>query len=108
METSRKYYILVIVFIALFILSICLLIFGLFSQFIFAADMAAAGWIGQSMFIALVSMIITAIGTCSTLILGWRNEKRAVSETKLKIEKLELEIAELKLKKAIQDSAPQD
>ncbi len=49
--------------------------------------------------IALFTMIFTGIGTFSTLILGWRNEIRNTTETKLKIEKLELEIAELKSKK---------
>jgi hypothetical protein len=49
--------------------------------------------------IAFASMIILGVGTFSTLILTWGSYRKNAIETKLRIEKLELEIAELKLKK---------
>ena len=49
--------------------------------------------------IVVLTMIFTGIGTISNLILGWRNDIRNKQETTLKIEKLELEIAELKSQK---------
>jgi cytochrome c biogenesis factor len=48
--------------------------------------------------VSTFTLVFTALGTVSTLILGWRNEKRIIKETKLKIEKLELELTELKSK----------
>lgn len=46
--------------------------------------------------VAFSAMIVTAIGTLSTLIIAWRNERRSKIETDLRIQKLELEIANLK------------
>lgn len=49
-------------------------------------------------YVALGSMIITGIGTFSSLILSFIKERRDAKQTKLTVEKLEMEIAELKLK----------
>jgi hypothetical protein len=49
--------------------------------------------------IAFFTMIFSGIAAFSNLILGWRNDVRNNTETKLKIEKLELEIAELRKNK---------
>ena len=46
--------------------------------------------------ISLLTLIILTVSTISAIILGWRNENRNKIETQLRIEKLELEIAELK------------
>lgn len=60
--------------------------------------------IPDALTISFLTLIVVAVGTISTLILGWRNEIRNKRETQLRIEKLELEIAELKNN---QESIPQ-
>jgi hypothetical protein len=50
------------------------------------------------LYITACAMIFTGIGTFSTLIFSLIKERRETRETKLRIEKLELEIAELKSK----------
>jgi uncharacterized membrane protein len=53
-------------------------------------------------FIALVisglSLLIAAISTVSGTMLGWRTDRRQSAEYKLKIEQLELQVAEAKKK----------
>lgn len=46
--------------------------------------------------IAFGMMVIVGVGTLSTILLTWRNDKRNRNETELRIKKLELEIANLK------------
>lgn len=45
--------------------------------------------------IALTAMLFTALGTLSTLVLGWRNVRNIDEEAQLRIKKLVLEIEEL-------------
>jgi len=66
-------------------------------------DNSSSNPVADIAIIALLTMIFSGIGTISTAILGWRNEIRNNTETKLKIEKLELEIKELKAKEAEKD-----
>jgi hypothetical protein len=42
--------------------------------------------------------VIAMIGSASTIILGWRSDRRQSAEFKLKIEQLELQLAEARLK----------
>jgi hypothetical protein len=51
--------------------------------------------------VASLSMLVALIGTSSTILLGWRAERRQSAEYKLKIEQLELQIAEARKKAAI-------
>jgi hypothetical protein len=44
--------------------------------------------------ISSLSMLVALIGTSSTIMLGWRAERRQSAEFKLKIEQLELELAQ--------------
>jgi hypothetical protein len=97
MKGHPKYYILATVFISLFILSIILFISGMFAD-IFLVERAGYEWLKRSVSVSFFTMIFTGIGTFSTLILGWRNERRTNIETDLKLEKLALEVAELKSK----------
>jgi hypothetical protein len=46
--------------------------------------------------ISFCAVLITGLGTASTVILGWRNDRRQAAESKLKIEQLELQLAELR------------
>ncbi|HEX8399884.1 MAG TPA: hypothetical protein VF644_20810 [Pyrinomonadaceae bacterium] len=50
--------------------------------------------------IAFISMIILGIGTLSTIILAWMNQRKVAIEARLRIEKLELEIEQLKTNKS--------
>ncbi|MGA7674324.1 MAG: hypothetical protein WCA78_04670 [Rhizomicrobium sp.] len=51
-----------------------------------------------AMLVSLGALLVTGMGTASTIVLGWRNEKRQAMEFKLKIEQLELQLAEAKAK----------
>jgi hypothetical protein len=43
-------------------------------------------------------MIVSGIGTASTILLGWRADRRQAKEFKLKIEQLELQLQEARMK----------
>jgi len=47
-------------------------------------------------FVSLGTMLLTAIGTTSTVVLGWRSERRANREFTLKIEQLEVQMAQIR------------
>ena len=49
--------------------------------------------------IAALTALISAIGTISAVILGWKNDRRTERETELRIKKLELELENMKLQK---------
>lgn len=44
--------------------------------------------------VSACAFFVSAIGTASAVILGWRNERRQAAEFRLKIEQLELQLAE--------------
>lgn len=44
--------------------------------------------------VSICAFFVSAFGTASTVILGWRNERRQAAESRLKIEQLELQLAE--------------
>jgi hypothetical protein len=44
--------------------------------------------------VSIGAFFVSAFGTASTVILGWRNERRQAAESRLKIEQLELQLAE--------------
>jgi hypothetical protein len=46
--------------------------------------------------VSVLTLIVTAIGATSTILLGWRSERRQSDEFKLKIQQLELQLAETK------------
>jgi hypothetical protein len=48
--------------------------------------------------ISFLTFVISAIGTASTIILGWRSERRQAEESKLRIAQLEIQLAEVKAK----------
>jgi hypothetical protein len=50
--------------------------------------------------ISTLALIVTALGTASTVMLGWRDDKRQTAETKLKIEQLERQLAEAKAERS--------
>ena len=58
----------------------------------------------NTLYISFVTAVLFAIATISTLIFSWRNDRRNKIETGLRIEKLELEIIELKTR----NGTPQD
>ena len=45
------------------------------------------------LYLTFGALFFTAIGTISTMILGWRSEKRQALESRLKVAQLELELA---------------
>jgi hypothetical protein len=47
---------------------------------------------------SLVAMIVSAVGTTSTVLIGWRSEHRQSEEFKIKIKQLELQLEEAKSK----------
>jgi hypothetical protein len=47
--------------------------------------------------ISTLALMVTVLGTASTVMLGWRDDKRQTAETKLKIEQLERQLAEAKV-----------
>lgn len=44
--------------------------------------------------ISVAAFVVSSVGTASAVILGWRCERRQAAESKLKIEQLELQLAE--------------
>lgn len=48
--------------------------------------------------VAALTFIVSSIGTASTILLGWRMDRRQAHEAALKIEQLELQVRELRLK----------
>ena len=53
---------------------------------------------GTSTLIAFISILIALVGVSSTALFGWRADRRRGAKYKLKIEELELQIAETKNK----------
>lgn len=68
----------------------------------FAGNASPTSWFeptsvaATTLAISTLALIVTALGTASTVLLGWRDEKRQTAETKLKIEQLERQLAEAK------------
>jgi hypothetical protein len=54
--------------------------------------------------IALITAIISGLGTISTLVLAWRADKRASKESELKVTQLQQQVLELQLK--LEDAKP--
>jgi hypothetical protein len=46
--------------------------------------------------VSLVGMIVTMVGTASTILIGWRAEHRQAEEFKLRIKQLELQLGAAK------------
>ena len=46
-----------------------------------------------TLIVSFGTLLITAVGTASTVLLGWRNEKRQSAEFQLRIQQLEIELA---------------
>jgi hypothetical protein len=44
--------------------------------------------------VSFITLILSAIGTSSAIILGWRTDRRQTQEFKLKIQQLEMQLAE--------------
>ena len=61
-----------------------------------------SGWINPATIavatlpVSFLALIVTAIGTASTVLLGWRNDRRQAEEARLKIQQLERELAKSK------------
>jgi hypothetical protein len=51
-----------------------------------------------TLFISFFSLLVAMIGTSSTIMLGWRADRRQTAEYKLKIEQLELQLGEARKK----------
>jgi hypothetical protein len=47
---------------------------------------------GLTAVVSLVGMIVTIIGTASTILIGWRAERRQSEESRLRIKQLELQL----------------
>ena len=56
--------------------------------------------------VSFLALIISALGTASTIMLGWRSERRQADESRLKIEQLELQLAEARAKAAVSREQP--
>ena len=50
--------------------------------------------------VSFLAFIVSALGTASTIMLGWRSERRQTQEFHLKIQQLELQLAEARAKAA--------
>jgi hypothetical protein len=48
-----------------------------------------------TIYISAATFVVLSLGTASTILLGWRSDKRAENEASLKIKQLELQIREL-------------
>jgi hypothetical protein len=55
--------------------------------------------------LSLGMFVVTAIGTGSAILLGWRSDRREAAEMELRIEQLELQLAEARAK-ALQSVTP--
>lgn len=60
------------------------------------SSLGLAGFI--TAIISTCTLIVTTTGTISALVLGWRGDRRQSQEFRLKIEQLELQIAEMREK----------
>lgn len=81
----------IVALFAFFLLSIPLLLFGLFADVSTSTThlVAIAG---------LVTSVGSVIGTASTMVLAWRSDGRAAKESELKLVQLQQQIKELELK----------
>ncbi len=59
-----------------------------------------------ALIVSACAVCVTTVGTASTVILGWRNERRQSAEFRLKIEQLELQLAEARRSASASDLAP--
>jgi hypothetical protein len=48
--------------------------------------------------VSVVTLVVSALGTASAVTLGWRADRRQSEELKLKIQQMELQIAEMRKK----------
>jgi hypothetical protein len=51
--------------------------------------------------VSFLALVISSLGTASTIMLGWRSERRQAEESRLKIEQLELQLADVRAKAAV-------
>ena len=56
--------------------------------------------------VSFLALVISALGTASTIMLGWRSERRQAQESRLKIAQLELQLAEARVKPAAPREQP--
>lgn len=68
------------------------------------SSLGLAGFI--TAIISTCTLVVTTTGTLSALVLGWRGDRRQSQEFRLKIEQLELQIAEMREKSAKTMSGP--
>ncbi len=51
-----------------------------------------------SFYVSVCTLMVSIIGTASAILLGWRADRRQARETELKIQQLELQLAEARAK----------
>jgi hypothetical protein len=89
--TSARWFLLAKIFAWMGLLSLVAIAAGLFLG---APDI---NFIARTTIVMASLTLVTAmIGAASTIILGWRSDRRQSEEFKLKIQQLELELAEAK------------
>jgi hypothetical protein len=55
--------------------------------------------------VSVIALLVATIGTASTIILGWRADRRQTEEFKLRIQQLEMQLAEARGKGGKLDSS---
>ncbi len=76
-----------------FILFLVLVVVSLFQEGQASVEPALLGPIG--LLITFFGTIVTMVGTVSTVLIGWRNEKRQAREAELRIKQLQLQLEEM-------------
>jgi hypothetical protein len=87
-KTARVFAVLLVIFFILLVFSysyfLSSLHLGPTEDSVFIAGLTAV--------VSLVGMIVTMIGTASTILIGWRAERRQSEESRLRIKQLELQL----------------
>ena len=58
------------------------------------ADLQAERRADLTFILGLLALCFTGLGTISSVVLGWRTERRQAAESKLRIEQLEIQLAQ--------------
>jgi len=83
------------------LISLVLFFIGIGLAVVQSSDLSATNYVGLfAVLISVVTLIVATVGTASTILLGWRGERRQNEEFKLKIEQLKLDLDEAKAAKA--------
>jgi hypothetical protein len=87
-KTARVFAVLLVIFFILWMFSflsfISLLHLGPTEDSVLITELTAI--------VSMVGMMVTMIGTASTILIGWRAERRQSEESKLRIKQLELQL----------------